>query len=85
MFKWLFASAFAESAVPAAGTVTQTAAPVAETVIQTAAPAVKAAAFSDTLMGKGLITTGLGLAGVFLVLCLFYLVIKLMQRVKDKE
>lgn len=63
MFKWLFASALAESA----------------------SPAVETSAFSDTLMGKGLITTGLGLAGVFLVLCLFYLVIKLMQKIKEKE
>lgn len=63
MFKWLFASALAETAVSNAQT----------------------AAFSDTLMGKGLITTGFGLAGVFLVLCLFFLVIKLMQKIKDKE
>ena len=63
MFKWLFASALAESS----------------------ASAVETSAFSDTLMGKGLLTTGLGLAGVFLVLCLFYLVIKLMQRIKEKE
>lgn len=63
MFKWLFASALAESAVPAAQTT----------------------ALSDTLMGKGLITTGFGLAGVFLVLFIFFLVIKLMQRIKEKD
>ncbi len=70
MFKWLFASALAE-------TVTA--------VQETAAPVVTTPASSDTLMGKGLITTGFGLAGVFLVLCLFFLVIKLMQKIKDKE
>ncbi len=49
-----------------------------EAAMETSAPA-----FADTLMGKGLITTGLGLSGVFLVLCLFFLVIKLMQRIKN--
>ena len=34
------------------------------------------------LMTKGLITTGLGLAGVFLVLFLFFLTIKAMQKIK---
>jgi hypothetical protein len=48
-------------------------------------PAAQTTAFSDTLMGKGLITTGFGLAGVFLVLFIFFLVIKLMQRIKEKE
>ncbi len=38
-----------------------------------------------TLLEKGLTVTGIGLAGVFLVLCLFYVTIKLMQRVKTKE
>ncbi len=57
-----------------ASALAENAAPLA----QTSAPA-----FADTLMGKGLITTGLGLAGVFLVLCLFYVVIKAMQRVKE--
>ena len=33
-----------------------------------------------SLMTKGLIVTAAGLAGVFLVLCLFYLIIKLMQK-----
>ena len=35
---------------------------------------------SMPLMTKGLIVTAAGLAGVFLVLCLFYLTIKLMQK-----
>lgn len=34
---------------------------------------------------KGLVVTGLGLAGVFLVLALFFVAIKLLQRVKAKE
>ena len=33
-----------------------------------------------SLMTKGLIVTAAGLAGVFLVLCLFYQTIKLMQK-----
>ena len=33
-----------------------------------------------SLMTKGLIVTAAGLAGVFLVLCLIYLTIKLMQK-----
>ena len=33
-----------------------------------------------SLMTKGLIVTAAGLAGEFLVLCLFYLTIKLMQK-----
>lgn len=51
-----------------------------------AEPAEQAAAssvFGDmTLMSKGLLTTVLGLAGVFLVLFLFYLTIKAMQKIK---
>ena len=34
-----------------------------------------------SLLGKGLTVTGLGLAGVFLVLCLFWATIKLMQKI----
>ena len=34
------------------------------------------------LLQKGLIVTGVGLLGVFLVLFLFYLTIKLMQKLK---
>ena len=52
---------------------------------ESAASAAQAPAFSDTLMGKGLITTVFGLAGVFLVLLIFFLLIKLMQRIKEKE
>ncbi|MBR4082203.1 MAG: hypothetical protein IKK21_10505 [Clostridia bacterium] len=35
---------------------------------------------SMSLLGKGLTVTGLGLAGVFLVLCLFFVTIKIMQK-----
>jgi hypothetical protein len=62
MFKWLFASALAETAAPAASV-----------------------PFADSLMGKGLTTTVLGLAGVFLVLFLLFVIIKGMQHIKDKE
>ena len=35
-----------------------------------------------SLMQKGLIATAFGLGGVFLVLCLFFLTIKVMQKIK---
>lgn len=42
-----------------------------------------ASSFSDmSLMSKGLLTTALGLAGVFLVLFIFYITIKIMQKIK---
>lgn len=37
------------------------------------------------LMSKGLITTVVGLLGVFLVLSLFFVTIKIMQRIKTKD
>ena len=37
------------------------------------------------LMTKGLLTTVIGLLGVFLVLGLFFLTIKLMQHIKPKD
>lgn len=36
------------------------------------------------VLTRGLITTGMGLLGVFLVLALFFVTIKLMQRFKEK-
>ncbi len=36
------------------------------------------------LLSKGLITTAMGLAGVFLVLALFYITIRLLQRIHSK-
>ena len=38
-----------------------------------------------SLMSKGLITTVIGLLGVFLVLGLYFVTIKLMQRIKSKD
>ncbi|MCI6378153.1 MAG: OadG family protein [Clostridiales bacterium] len=38
-----------------------------------------------SLLKQGLITTVIGLAGVFLVLTLFYITIKLMQRIHTKD
>lgn len=37
------------------------------------------------LFTKGLLTTVMGLLGVFLVLALFFITIKLMQRIKPKD
>ncbi|MBQ8148901.1 MAG: OadG family protein [Clostridia bacterium] len=37
------------------------------------------------LFTKGLLTTGMGLLGVFLVLTLFFVTIKLMQKIGAKE
>ena len=37
------------------------------------------------LLSKGLLTTAFGLLGVFLVLALLFVTIKLMQRIKTKE
>ncbi|MBP3540426.1 MAG: OadG family protein [Clostridia bacterium] len=38
-----------------------------------------------SLMTKGLLVTAMGLAGVFLVLTLFFVTIKLMQKIGVKE
>lgn len=38
-----------------------------------------------TLLAKGLITTVFGLLGVFVVLALFFVTIKLMQHLPDKK
>ena len=38
-----------------------------------------------SLLTQGLITTAVGLVGVFLVLTLFYVTIKLMQRIHTKD
>ncbi len=38
-----------------------------------------------SLLTQGLITTVVGLVGVFLVLTLFYVTIKLMQRIHTKD
>ncbi|NLJ64955.1 MAG: OadG family protein [Christensenellaceae bacterium] len=38
-----------------------------------------------SLFSKGLIISGLGLCGVFLVLALFYVTIKLMQKIDSNK
>ena len=58
--------------------------PVAEVVEETAAVA-NSALVELPLFTKGLLTTAMGLLGVFLVLTLFFLTIKLMQKIGAKE
>ena len=67
---------------------TESVEPVAEAVVEaveTAAPVVEAAAsnalVSLPLFTKGLLTTVMGLLGVFVVLTLFFITIKLMQKI----
>ena len=68
---------------------TESAEPVAETIVETAAPVVEQAAnnmlVSLPLFTKGLLTTVMGLLGVFIVLTLFFITIKLMQKIGPKE
>jgi len=59
------------------------AAEAAETAAVTTASESKLAAMS--IFSKGLFTTLLGLVGVFLVLTLFYVAIKIIQRPGHKE
>ena len=58
--------------------------PVAEVVEETAAVA-NSALVDLPQFTKGLLTTAMGLLGVFLVLTLFFLTIKLMQKIGAKE
>lgn len=50
-----------------------------------AATSANAGLVSLPLMTKGLLTTVIGLFGVFLVLSLFFVTIKLMQNIKPKD
>lgn len=50
-----------------------------------AVPAAQDGLTALPLFTKGLITTLIGLLGVFLVLTLFFITIKLMQRIKPKD
>lgn len=50
-----------------------------------AATAANSNLVSLPLMTKGLLTTVIGLLGVFLVLALFFVTIKLMQHIKPRE
>lgn len=71
MFKWI--TSLAEAIVEAL----PTAEPVAETVVAEATNAL----VELPLLTKGLLTTLMGLLGVFLVLTLFFITIKLMQKI----
>ncbi|MBP3645920.1 MAG: hypothetical protein J6K55_05800 [Clostridia bacterium] len=77
MMKWF--SALSEAAVEAVETIA--AEPVAEAVAQTA----NSALVNLPLFTKGLLTTVMGLLGVFLVLTLFFVTIKLMQKIGVKK
>jgi len=78
MMKWF--SALSEAAVEAVETVVPAAEPVAE-----AAAEATNALVSLPLFTKGLLTTVMGLLGVFLVLTLFFVTIKLMQKIGVKK
>lgn len=54
-------------------------------LLATAAPAAANELVGLPLMTKGLLTTLVGLLGVFLVLSLFFVTIKLMQRIHTKD
>lgn len=57
-----------------------------ESVAATAEPVVEQSALAQLpLFTKGLLTTAIGLLGVFLVLTLFFVTIKLMQKIGAKE
>ena len=72
LLSMLFATASAEGIVETTDTVAE----VTNTVVEAAN------ALTDMpLFTKGLIVTAGGLAGVFLVLCLFWATIKLMQKI----
>ena len=73
MMKWF--SALSEAVVDAAATA------VPPTVAPTVAPAAENALVALPLFTKGLLTTVMGLAGVFIVLTLFFITIKLMQKI----
>ena len=67
---------------------TESVEPVVEAAVETAAPVAEAAGntlVSLPLFAKGLLTTVMGLLGVFVVLTLFFITIKLMQKIGPKE
>ena len=76
LMKWI--SALTESVEAVAETAVETAAPVVEEVANNAL-------VSLPLFTKGLLTTVMGLAGVFIVLTLFFVTIKLMQKIGVKK
>ena len=78
MMKWF--SALSEAAVEVVETVMPTAEPVAEAAVEATNALV-----SLPLFTKGLLTTVMGLLGVFLVLTLFFVTIKMMQKIGVKK
>lgn len=76
LMKWI--SALTESVEPVVEVVEEIAAPVAETVANNGLVHLP-------LFTKGLLTTVMGLLGVFIVLTLFFITIKLMQKIGPKE
>lgn len=56
-----------------------------ETAAATAEPASESRLAAMSIFSKGLFTTLLGLVGVFLVLTLFYVTIKLLQRSRGQD
>jgi len=72
LMKWF--TALTESVAPAAEAAAEIAAPVAEATASNALVALP-------LFTKGLLTTVMGLLGVFIVLTLFFITIKLMQKI----
>ena len=75
LMKWI--AALTESVAPAAEAAAET---VAETVVPAAEAAASNALTALPLFTKGLLTTVMGLLGVFIVLALFFITIKLMQK-----
>lgn len=76
MMKWLMA--LTESVEPVAGTL--------EPIVEATETVAEQSALTQLpLFTKGLLTTGMGLLGVFLVLTLFFVTIKLMQKIGAKE
>lgn len=56
-----------------------------ELIQATVAPAAANELVGLSLMTKGLLTTLMGLLGVFLVLSLFFVTIKLMQHIRTRD
>ena len=79
MMKWF--SALSEAVAPVA----EEAAAAAEPVVEVVETAAANALVGLPLFTKGLLTTVMGLLGVFLVLTLFFVTIKLMQKIGVKK
>lgn len=75
MMKWFSALTEAGAAIE----------PTVEPVVEVAQEVAGNALVNLPLMTKGLLTTLMGLLGVFLVLTLFFITIKLMQKIGVKK